>query len=112
MGSIRLYSGDDGQSHIEEIDPPTDPAWSQLQNAKGIVFRASQPGYFSDWHVAPRRQYIITLSGEAEIGLADGTVYRLGAGDVNLAEDMTGHGHTTRVVSDVPRVTATIHLDG
>ena len=41
----------------------------------------------------------------------DGTVHRLGPGDVNLAEDLTGHGHTTRVVGDVPRVTATIHLD-
>ena len=62
MGSIRLYSGDDGESHIEEIDPVAHPEWSQLQNANGIVFRASPPGYFSDWHVAPRRQYIITLS--------------------------------------------------
>ena len=111
MGSIRLYSGDDGESHIEAIDPASHPDWNQLQNAKGIVFRASPPGYFVDWHVAPRRQYIITLSGEAEIGLADGTVHRLGAGDVNRAEDRTGHGHTTRVVSSVPRVTATVHLD-
>ena len=79
--------------------------------AKGIVFRASPPGSFSDWHIAPRRQYIITLSGEAEIGLADGTVHKLGAGDVNLAEDLTGHGHTTRVVGDVPRVTATVQLE-
>ncbi|MEC8958281.1 MAG: hypothetical protein VYE35_01025, partial [Chloroflexota bacterium] len=64
------------------------------------------------WHIAPRRQYIITLSGEAEIGLKDGTVRRLGAGDFNLAEDLTGAGHTTRVVGDVPRVTATVHLEG
>ena len=28
MGSIRLYTGDDGQSHIEEIDPTTHPAWT------------------------------------------------------------------------------------
>ena len=111
MASIRLYSGDDGESHIEVIDPPAHPVWSQLQNAKGIIFRSSPPGYFSDWHVAPRRQYIITLSGEAEIGLADGAVHRLGPGDVNLAEDLTGRGHTTRVVGDVPRVTATVHLD-
>ena len=66
MGSIRLYTGDDGQSHIEEIDPTTHPAWTELHNAKGIVFRASPPGRFSDWHIAPRRQYIITLSGEAD----------------------------------------------
>ncbi len=76
-----------------------------------MVFRAAEPGRFSDWHNAPRRQYIITLSGEGEIGLEDGTKIRLRAGDVNLAEDLTGKGHTTAVVSDVPRVTATIHLE-
>ena len=46
MGSIRLYSGDDGESHIEEIDPTTHPAWSTLHNAKGIVFRSSPPRTF------------------------------------------------------------------
>ena len=112
MGSIRLYSGEDGQSHIEEIDVGTHPELTKLHGAKGILFGAMEPGFFSDWHVAPRRQYIITLSGEAEIGLADGKVYRLGAGDVNLAEDLTGQGHTTRVVGHVPRITAIVHLDG
>ncbi len=112
MASIRLYTGDDGHSHIEEIDPTEHPAWNTLHNAKGIVFRSSPPGFFSDWHIAPRRQYIITLSGEAEIGLKDGTVHHLRAGDVNLAEDLTGDGHTTRVVGNVPRVTATVHLEG
>ena len=111
MGSIRLYSGDDGDSHIEEIDTTTHPAWNTLHNAKGLVFRSSPSCDFSDWHIAPRRQYIITLSGEAEIGLADGTIHKLGPGDVNFAEDLTGHGHTTRVVGNVPRVTATVHLD-
>ena len=62
MASIRLYSGDDGESHIEVIDPSSHSAWTELHNAKGIVFRALPPGFFSDWHVAPRRQYLITLS--------------------------------------------------
>ena len=35
-----------------------------------------------------------------------------GPGDVHMAEDLTGHGHTTRVVGQVPRVTATIHVEG
>jgi hypothetical protein len=30
---------------------------------------------------------------------------------VTLAEDVTGKGHTTRVVGDKPRITATIPLD-
>ena len=40
MASIRLYSGDDGESHIEVIDPASHPAWTELHNAKGIQFRS------------------------------------------------------------------------
>jgi quercetin dioxygenase-like cupin family protein len=111
MSIFRLYAGDDGESHIEELDLASHPELTALQSAKGVVFRSTPPGTFSDWHTAPRRQYIITLSGAAEIGLGDGTIHRLGPGDVNMAEDLTGHGHTTRVVGGVPRVTATIHMD-
>jgi hypothetical protein len=112
MAFFRLYSGSDGESHIEELNLASQPDLTTLHGAKGVVFRATESGYFSDWHNAPRRQYVITLAGEAEIGLGDGTIHRLRSGDVNLAEDLTGHGHTTRVVGNVPRVTATIHLDG
>jgi hypothetical protein len=37
-------------------------------------------------------------------------VHRYGAGHVTLAEDLTGKGHTTRVVGDKPRLSATIPL--
>jgi len=111
MGNfIRLYTGKDGQTHIEELDLTTHPELATLQNAKGIVFRTTKPGYFSDWHNAPRRQFVITLAGEVEIGLADGTKHRYGPGHVTLAEDLTGKGHTTRVVGEQPRLTATIPL--
>ena len=43
-------------------------------------------------YIAPQRQYIITLSGEAEIGLSDGTIHRLEPGDVHMVEDLTGGG--------------------
>ena len=112
MAIIRLFTGDDGETHMEELDPEQHPELTELHEAKGVRFRVSPAGYFSDWHNAPRRQNVINLSGEVEIGLKDGTVHRLGAGDVNLAEDLTGAGHTTRVVGDVPRVTATVHLEG
>jgi len=112
MGIFRLYTGDDGESHMEKLDLASHPELTALQGAKRVVFRSTLPGTFSDWHTAPRRQYVITLSGEAEIGLRDGTIHRLGPGDVNMAEDLTGHGHTTRVVGQVPRVTATIHMEG
>jgi quercetin dioxygenase-like cupin family protein len=110
MSMTRLYTGTDGQTHIEEIDPASRPDLTALHATKGVVFRATPPGYFSDWHNAPRRQYVITLEGEVEIGLADGSVHRFGPGHVTLAEDLTGRGHTTRVVGNKRRLTATIHL--
>jgi quercetin dioxygenase-like cupin family protein len=110
MGITRLYTGADGQTHIEELDFASHPELTQLLATKGVVFRTTEPGRFSDWHTAPRRQFVITLEGEVEIGLADGSVHRFGPGHVNLAEDLTGKGHTTRVVGNKPRVTATIHL--
>jgi len=110
MGNfIRLYTKD-GQTHIEEMDLTTHPELATLQAAKGVVFRTTKPGYFSDWHNAPRRQFVITLAGEVEIGLGDGTKHRYGPGHVTLAEDLTGKGHTTRVVGEQPRLTATIPL--
>ena len=111
MSVSRMYTGDDGESHLEELDLDSHPDLTTLHAIKGIVFRSTPSGTFSDWHNAPRRQYVITLSGEVEIGLGDGTTHRFGPGHVNLVEDTTGKGHTTRSVGNSPRVTATIHLE-
>ena len=111
MAITRLYTGSDGQAHIEELDPASHPTLTELQGATGIAFSVAEPGRFSDWHNAPRRQYVITVSGEGEIGLGDGSMHKFGPGHVNLVEDLTGQGHTTRVSSSIPRVTATVHLE-
>ena len=110
MAIVRLYTGDDGESHFEELTLESHPELTSLQPAQGIVFRMYEPGYFSDWHHAPRRQFVFTLSGEMEIGLGDGTTRRFGPGDVLLAEDLTGRGHTTRVVGDQVRVSVSVPL--
>ena len=101
----RLYTGEDGQSHMETYDVP------DVMPVVEMVFRKHEPGNFIDWHPAPRRQFIITLEGEVEIGLGDGSIYKLGAGDVMLAEDLDGHGHTTRAVGNVPRVSVAIPVE-
>ncbi len=108
----RLYTGDDGHSHFEELDMDTGPfAWGELKTAAGVMFRQSEKGRFSDWHTAPRTQFVITLAGEMEIGLPDGTLRRFGPGDVLLADDTTGKGHTTRDVGGIGRITAYIPLE-
>ena len=112
----RIYTGDDGLSCIEDIEPPfgaPEPDGLEeavAQGATRIIFRRAPPGHFLDFHTAPRRQYTITLSGEIEIGAGDGTIRRFGPGSVLLAEDVTGGGHTTRVVGVEPRVSVIIPL--
>ncbi len=110
MSITRTYTGADGQSHIEALDLASHPKLAALVATKGVIFRSAAPGHFSDWHNAPRRQWVITLSGEAELGFGDSSVFRAGPGHANLVEDLAGKGHTTRVVGNQPRVTATIHL--
>ncbi len=110
MGITRLYTGEDGHSHLEELYLASHPELTSLQAARGIFFRRTEPGYFHDWHNAPRRQFVINLAGEVEFGLGDGTAHRFGPGDVTLAEDLTGQGHTSRVVGNQPRLAAYIPL--
>jgi hypothetical protein len=86
-------------------------AFGKMQAGPGVMFRRVEPGDFQDCHTAPRRQYLITLQGGVEIGIGDGTVKTFGAGDVMLADDLTGRGHTTRVVGISPRIFATIPVD-
>ena len=102
----RIYTGDDGQTHFEDLDLPGERAiHSGMQITPGVNFRKFEPGYFSDWHTAPRRQYVITLAGEMEVGIGDGTKRRFGAGDVLMADDLTGAGpYYRRSRRPAPRV--------
>ena len=108
MVIVHLYTGNDGQSHFEDLTIPLEDVQNiAIQAGANIVFRRFPADYYSDWHTAPRRQYIFVLSGAMEIGIGDGTTRRFGPGDVVLADDLSGRGHTTRSVG-VPRVSATV----
>lgn len=110
MGIFRLYTGEDGQSHIEAQNLNDHPDLKSPQLARHIVFQEFALGVFIDWHPAPRRQYVIILSGELEIGLGDGSLHRFGPGDARLVEDTSGQGHTTRALGDAPVLTAVVPL--
>lgn len=95
MQFCRMYTGEDGKSHFADLDQ------SQLSefflkpiNAKALMFKNDDNRDILGWHNAPRRQWCITLSGSCEIGIGDGTKKTFGPGDVFLAEDVTGQGHT------------------
>ena len=94
---VRIYTGHDGQTHFEDLPLPAEEGHNvALQEGANLVFRCFPADYSSDWHTAPRRQYIFILAGQMEIGIGDGATRRFGPGDVVLADDLTGQGHTTR----------------
>jgi hypothetical protein len=76
----------------------------------GVIFRRSAHDQFVDWHHAPRRQFVVTLSGEAEVEASDGEVRRIVPGTVMLADDLTGRGHITRGVGTQERLSLFIPL--
>jgi len=108
-----LYTGPDGQTHVEEIEAKFASggveAYKLLANA-GAELRRAPPGRVADWHTAPRRQYVITLSGHGELEISGGKKILVGPGSIELVEDVTGKGHITRTVGDEDRVTIQIPL--
>ena len=96
---VRIYTGGDGQSHFEDVGLPAEDVLRVATKAgEDLVFRRSGEDSFSDWHHPTRRQYLIVLEGEMEVVCGDGSAQRFQAGDVLLAEDMTGQGHQTRAI--------------
>ena len=117
MHVTRIFTGDDGKSHFEEVDldfHPRGEGQSEATppaNARQAFFTRQAADYVLDWHCAPGRQYVVTLDGEGEIEVGDGSTKRFGPGDVLLAEDLTGQGHVTRVVGGNPRTMMWVPLE-
>ena len=96
MRIIRVFSGDDGESHFENL------TLEQLvdlvnRSGEGPINLGQRPSdFFYDYHPAPRRQYVVIMGGRVEVEVADGKKRELGPGDVLIADDLTGHGHIQR----------------
>ena len=110
MSIFRVYSGDDGESHFEDVTPDQFAEIANRRGAGDIGLNQRSSDYFSDYHNAPRLQYVMTLSGRAELEVADGSKRQMGPGDVLIAQDLTGHGHILRHLGNEPRVSISVPL--
>lgn len=111
----RIYTGADGKTHAEEYEVPLGAPRGATELAEpievtSVQFRRTSPDYFIDWHTAPRKQFVITLSGESEVEIGDGTKIRLHPGHILLAEDVTGQGHISRAVGSADRISLFLPL--
>ena len=110
----RLYTGPDNQTHAEEVElkfTPGSPAEvAKMMQVTGAELHRTAGGSVDDWHRAPRRQYVVTLSGRGELEVAGGKKISVGPGNIDLVEDTTGKGHITKVVGTEDRVTLQLPL--
>ncbi|HYB91997.1 MAG TPA: hypothetical protein VEC38_13260 [Candidatus Binataceae bacterium] len=115
MKYTRIYSDSNGESHFEDVEigmkpgPANAGTISEMIAAKGVMFRRTGE-YLIDWHNAPRRQFVVNLTGTVEIVASDGETRRLGPGTVLLAEDVTGKGHISRGLGGEERISLFIPL--
>ena len=111
MEYVRIYAGDDGQTHFEDVTvegelrevvagvPPV--LVSAPHPAAALIF-VQQPEDAADWenHVAPQRQWVINLRGRAAITVSDGERREFDPGAIILAEDTEGAGHVSTPLTD------------
>jgi hypothetical protein len=104
---VRIWTGSDGQSYFEEgaIDLESGARGDFLSGKAGTVsisFQETGAGGTFAWHDAPTRQFVITLSGTLDFQTRKGEHFTIRPGDILLAEDTTGGGHSWRLVDDEP----------
>ncbi|MGA3061676.1 MAG: cupin domain-containing protein [Methylocystis sp.] len=98
MRAFKLTTGPDDASHVAEGTV----ALGASTDVVAVHFKESPPHSSFDWHAAPERQYVLTLTGTLEFTTRDGETFVLAPGDVLVAMDTTGSGHRWRLIDDDP----------
>ena len=104
---VRIWTGQDENSAFEEgsIDLSKGERGDILSDkavTTSISFRETKAGGTFAPHQAPTRQFVLTLSGTLEFRTASGATFTIHPGDVLLAEDTTGSGHSWRLLDQHP----------
>ncbi len=112
---LHLFGGYDGESHLEIKEMPRTggtPGRSVQTRlyATDVEIGDALPGDFIDFHGVSTPRLLIVLAGQLEVGLGDGTKHVLSKGDIVLANDVTGRGHTSRLIGTEPLRLLTVRL--
>jgi len=104
---VRIWTGEDGNSQFEEGAVKLAPGrrgdlLSDKAGVQSISFQETASGGTFEWHTAPIRQFVITLAGTLDFETREGAHFTIHPGDVLLAEDTTGSGHSWRLMDDQP----------
>jgi redox-sensitive bicupin YhaK (pirin superfamily) len=95
MAIYRMYTGEDGRTHIEPTPLAQHPELTNLEQVAGVYLRTRADEAMAP-HPAPERRWIFIVAGAMEVRpahLAEGV--RLVPGDIVRITDTTGEGHAT-----------------
>lgn len=111
MGDITyavLRVDEDGKSYFEdrsaELRPtvyvPGIPLVDVAESARvsALTLSRCSESYVSDWHPAPRPQFVLIHEGGLDVTSGQHETRRFEPGAMFLVEDITGEGHQTRTV--------------
>jgi quercetin dioxygenase-like cupin family protein len=106
-----LFSGQDNLTHFRD-EPWILKDFEIGANAKQTEFREAdtigvlrlEAESFFDWHPAPRKQFVLVISGRIEIKAGDGEKRIFEPGKILIAADDLGRGHQTKPLGDQPAV--------
>jgi len=107
---VCIYADDDKETHFKDMEatmkeadyaPPAPLIYiSEHETAAGMIAIGFPPGWFGDFHPAPKHQWMIIVAGTLEIGVSDGEKRTLPAGTVAFLKETGSKGHSTRVIGD------------
>ena len=92
--AIRLLRDAEGESYFEKGTVQTD---FKIQSTE-FWFANEIDSWQIGSHTAPRKQFVITLSGKLKFTTSDDLSFIVEPGIVLLAEDIDGDGHTWEMI--------------
>lgn len=104
---VRIWTGEDGNSLFEEgtidmTEGMRGDAVGQPVKVRELSFQETSSGGSYEWHKDPVPRFVITLSGTLEFEVRSGATFRINPGDILLAQDDSGSGHTWRLIGSEP----------
>ncbi|HJP21073.1 MAG: hypothetical protein QF546_01330 [Alphaproteobacteria bacterium] len=111
---LRTWTGEDGRSRTKSDLLPYGQVAGECLTAEiplvGFQYVLAPASLNYDWHRAPQRQFVLFITGGAEIENGLGERHTVLPGGIYLGEDETGQGHITRALEGRERFSIFAHL--
>lgn len=114
---IRLYTDKHGscqaqEGHLRYQEAERGDITTTVMPAENILFKETPAGAQESWHIDSGRHFVLTLQGNVRFETQAGTQFELHAGDLLLAEELSGQGHRWQILGEEPWVRAYVQLPG